>query len=134
MKNLNTKSEFSVENFNRACAEFLGLKLGWWIHQEKPLTEDKKQWCDIEGKTFLGSKVYYTHELKFDSNWEWIMMVWEKMYITYANKSFKEHCEFQSRPEILKLKEIGLCCADKEIAVESIWEFLNGNDSSESKN
>lgn len=66
-----------VFEYNKRCAEFLGLKRGWWIHQEKPLTENKKQWWDIDGKTFLGTKVYYDKNLQFHSDWNWIMEVVE---------------------------------------------------------
>lgn len=66
-----------ILNYNRRCAEIVGLKRGWWISQEKPLTDDKKQWWDINGKTFLGTKVYYDKDLKFHSDWNWIMQVVE---------------------------------------------------------
>ena len=66
-----------INDYNRRCAEFLGLKRGWWISQQKPLTDDKKQWCDLDGKTFLGSKVYFDKDLKFHSDWNWIMKVVE---------------------------------------------------------
>ena len=66
-----------IQDFNHRCAEFLGLKRGWWIPQVKPLTYDKKQWWDIDGKTFLGTKVYYNKDLRFHLDWNWIMEVVE---------------------------------------------------------
>ena len=64
---------------NRLIAEFMGLKRGWWVHQEKPLIDDKKQWCDLDGKTFLGSKVYFDNDLKFHSLWDWIMPIVQRI-------------------------------------------------------
>ena len=64
---------------NKLIAQFIGLKRGWWIHQEKPLTDDKKQWCDMDGKTFLGTRVYYDKDLKFHESWDWLMPVFEKI-------------------------------------------------------
>ena len=68
-----------ILDYNKRCAEFLGLKRGWWISQQKPLTDDKKQWCDLDGKTFLDSKVYFDKDLKFHSDWNWIMELVEKI-------------------------------------------------------
>ena len=58
---------------------FFGLKYGWWIHQDKPLTDDKKQWWDIDGKTILGTRAYYNKDLMFHEDWNWIMEVLEKI-------------------------------------------------------
>lgn len=66
-------------NDNALIAEFLGLKLGWWIPQKKPLTDDKKQWCDLSGNTFLGTSAYYTNQLRFHETWEWLLPVLEKI-------------------------------------------------------
>lgn len=68
-----------ITQFNKKCAEFLGLKRGWWTSQEKPLIDEKKQWWDIDGKTILGTKVYYDKDLQFHSDWNWIMEVVEKI-------------------------------------------------------
>jgi len=73
---------------NKIIAKFMGLKYGWWISQEKPLTDDKKQWCDLDGKTFLGSKVYYNKDLLFHSSWDWLMPVVEKIYKMYKWDKF----------------------------------------------
>ena len=62
-----------IQDRNEQIALMLGLKKGWWIHQQKPLTDDKKQWWDIEGKTFLGTRVYYIKDLQFHSDWNWLM-------------------------------------------------------------
>jgi hypothetical protein len=65
---------------NKQIIELMGFKRGFWIHQEKPLTDDKKQWWDIDGKTILGTKVYYDTTLKFHSDWNWLMAASEFMF------------------------------------------------------
>ena len=70
-------TEKDILEYNKMCAEFLGLKNGWWISQQKPLTDDKKQWWNISGSTFLGTKVYYNKDLQFHQDWNWIMEVVE---------------------------------------------------------
>ena len=75
-----------IQERNKEIALMFGLKRGWWIHQEKPLTDDKKQWCDIEGKTFLGAKVYYDKDLKFHSDWNWLMEA-----VEFINKTHKDN-------------------------------------------
>jgi hypothetical protein len=62
-----------IQERNKQIIQMLGFKKGWWVHQQKPLTDDKKQWWDIDGKTFLGTAVYYDKDLKFHSDWNWLM-------------------------------------------------------------
>ena len=62
-----------IQERNKQIIQMLGFKRGFWIHQEKPLTDDKKQWWDIDGKTFLGTRVRYDKDLEFHSNWNWLM-------------------------------------------------------------
>jgi hypothetical protein len=65
---------------NCEIVKMLGLKHGWWIHQDKPLIDDKKQWCDLDDKTFLGTRVYYDTDLKFHSDWNWLMEAVELLH------------------------------------------------------
>jgi hypothetical protein len=62
-----------IRERNKQIIQMLGFKRGFWIHQEKPLTDDKKQWWDIDGKTFLGTRVRYDKDLQFHSDWNWLM-------------------------------------------------------------
>jgi hypothetical protein len=62
-----------IQERNKQIATMLGLKRGWWISQNKPLTDDKKQWLDVDSKTSLGTRVYYDKDLAFHSDWNWIM-------------------------------------------------------------
>lgn len=81
-------NKLEVLEFNKRCAEFLNLKLGWWIHQDKPLTDDKKQWWDIDGKTILGTRVYYNNDLQFHSDWNWIHEVLKHIEELKWNEKF----------------------------------------------
>ena len=108
-----------ILDYNRRCAEIVGLKRGWWISQEKPLTDDKKQWWDINGKTFLGTKVYYDKDLKFHSDWNWIMEVVEKIYS--LNIYYDKYKPFNSSQ--FTNGEIELT-TNKEAVVEAINQFL----------
>jgi len=62
-----------IQERNKQIIQMIGFKRGFWIHQEKPLTDDKRQWCDIDGKTILGTRVYYDKDLQFHSDWNWLM-------------------------------------------------------------
>jgi hypothetical protein len=66
-------TEQEIQDRNKQIIQMLGFKRGFWIHQEKPLTDDKKQWWDIDGKTFLGTRVHYDKDLQFHSDWNWLM-------------------------------------------------------------
>lgn len=82
---------------NRLIAEFFGLKRGFWVSVEKPVTDDKKQWCDLDGKTFLGSRVYYDKTLLFHQSWDWIMPVVEKIEaIGYVIRISRLRCQIHT--------------------------------------
>lgn len=112
-----------ILEYNKRCAEFLGLKKGWWIHQEKPLTDDKKQWWDIDGKTFLGTRVYYDKDLQFHSDWNWIMEVVEAIErLNYTFIIDNQHCYWYK--EYIKEAKSGLGASKKEAVVQAINQFL----------
>lgn len=70
----------TIKEGNSLIAAFIGLQRGWWIHQSKPLTDNKKQWCDCDGILFLGDgKIYYTKDLLFHESWDWLMIVVKKI-------------------------------------------------------
>ena len=103
-----------ILEFNKLCISFLGFQRGWWISQEKPLTEDKRQWWDIEGKTFLGTRVYYDHQLLFHEDWNWIMLIIEK--INSLPLTEKTHTVYN-----LKMRE------NKDRILDSIYHFLKNH-------
>jgi hypothetical protein len=119
-----------ILEYNKRCAEFLGLKRGWWISQQKPLTDDKKQWWDIDEKTFLGTRVYYDKDLLFHSDWNWIMEVVEAIeklrYLVVIQSNF---CQIQEvgkkensfSPRIIAYQE---ALTKKEAVVQAINQFL----------
>lgn len=102
------------------CAEFIGLKYGWWISQEKPLTDDKKQWWDIDGKTFLGTKVYFNKDLCFHSDWNWIMEVAKKIKKTTNPKDYSDTTFGTLRRNVQH--KLGI--SHKKGAVQAIYDFL----------
>ncbi len=121
----------NVLQYNTMCAEVVGLKRGWWISQEKPLTDDKKQWWDINGKTFLGTKVYYDKDLKFHSDWNWIMEVVEAIEklgfntdfyspIQYSTDNFHEFNIWNKPTSDIQ----GRSKIKKEAVVQAINQFL----------
>lgn len=69
--------EKEIIEYNKRCVKTIGLKRGFWITQRTPLTDDKKQWWDIDGKTFLGTRVYYDKDLLFHYDWNWIHEILE---------------------------------------------------------
>lgn len=109
-----------INDFNSKCAEFLGLKRGWWIPQQKPLTEDKKQWWDIDNKTFLGIKVYYDNELQFHSDWNWIMELVKAINMIPNPKDSNDTTLYTYRLTVQSI----LRSANKEAVVQAINSFL----------
>lgn len=97
-----------VETKNKLIAEFIGLKKGWWIHQEKPLTDDKKQFCDLDGTHKLfGSRVYYSKDLMFHSDWNWLITAW-----FHFQKLLKKDDNYKSSINLSSLQQvfcIGIC-------------------------
>jgi len=116
-----------IQEYNALCAQFWGLKHGWWIHQEKPLTDDKKQWCNISGKNFLGSRAYYNKDLLFHEDWSWIMNTLEKIeslgggYFMVENNKAEILVKI-SEKRIFQDRIIGNY--KKEAIIETIYLFL----------
>lgn len=119
---------FDKKLYNELCAKFLGYRYYGWNNPEHRLIDSKQGYWGLEDAKLHSLKIPNSilHKpLKFDSDWNMIMKVWNKMWTTYADKGLEEHKEFQNKPEIRMLQEIGLCCGDKEVVLECIWEFLN---------
>lgn len=105
--------EFNREKYNILCAAFLEME--YEIHSSTWRYKDK-----------------ITTELLFDSDWNWIMMVIQKVeeldnyYFQIEDKDcyFYDISKFddtQMNPIIMS--DSGL--SKKEAVVQSIWEFLN---------
>ena len=100
--------EFNKEEFNILCAQFLNweLKNGYYN------PDMNHEYSFIEPS-----------ELKFHSDWNLIMEVWNKLWTNHAD-NLDIHKNFQNKPEVLMLKEIGLNCSDKEITVKCLYNLL----------
>ena len=91
-----------IQERNKEIIQMLGFKRGWWIHQEKPLTDDKKQWWDIDGKTFLETRIYYDKDLQFHSDWNWLHQAITK--IRDLAFTFEVRHDFSvTRPDVLHI-------------------------------
>jgi len=98
--------EFNQEEFNKLCAEYLG-----WEYLISGVYNNNN------------NIIFKKEELKFHSDWNWIMEVWNKLWRSHAD-SLDVHKNFQNKPEVLMLKEIGLSCSDKEITVKCLYNLL----------
>jgi hypothetical protein len=75
-----------IQERNKQIIQMIGFKRGFWIHQEKPLTDDKRQWCDIDCKTILSTLVYYDKDLQFHSDWNWLMEAIQFLHKNFESK------------------------------------------------
>jgi len=99
------KKEFNKEEYNKLCAEFLGgieyIPKPWYYFPRY-----QRHWFfpnRLEPNRFI-SKM-----LKFDTDWNWIMEVVEKIESLHVDNYVT------TLPMIAK----------KEPVVQAIWEFLN---------
>lgn len=115
--------EFNKEEYNKLCAEFLNL-------ESKPLAKGLYQ---IQYKHSISRHGFseWTNEemLLFDSDWNWIMEVVEKI------ENLKDEQGYRCRVDIyLEYSHIGFVNhvypklitgqSKKEAVVQAIWEFL----------
>jgi hypothetical protein len=119
---------YNEKEFNRLCAEFLG-----WKHYEGLNPSWNGSFETIQSDSYFFNRVYTKSELKFHSDWNWIMEVVEKIRVTY----------FQGLPFQFKINDetgyvyivhhlmdnayfIQVLIKDKlkEAVVEAIWQFL----------
>ena len=99
--------EFNRDEYNRLCAKFLGYK-----QQSHPNF----------GNYFVIHRILYlVSEMEFDSNWEWIHTIINKISkIKVSNKGFKSPI-FEERYNVIYSR----ISAPKKHIIQCIWEFLN---------
>lgn len=115
--------EFNKQEYNRLCAEFLGWK------------ETKSCWLTLSSNLNKGFAATKSSDLKFDSDWNWIMEVIEKIegldyphtkYIAtisvniYHKECSLEYSGYESGTFIIVTEN-----TTKEAVVQAIWQFLN---------
>lgn len=121
---------YNEQEFNRLCAEFIGLEChepsGYWTLP-----------------TFMDGDGWTMTDMKFHSDWNWIMEVVEKIEITYPKYTlqweYDTREEFSDRggkykaywftiytkDEILDYLKDERKPTRKEAVVQAIWQFLN---------
>jgi hypothetical protein len=97
---------YNEKEYNRLCVEFIGLKChepsGYWTLP-----------------TFMDGDGWTMTDMKFHSDWNWIIEVVEKIKKVIGNPTTVTVACFNG--DINK----ALMSAKKEAVVQSIWEFLN---------
>lgn len=102
-------NQFDVKEYNKMCAEFLGgieyIPKPWYyfpIHQRHWFFPNR-----LEPNRFVAKM------LKFDTDWNWIMEVVEKIKTL--------NVESQKHDDLTHL----FITSSKKRVVQAIWEFLN---------
>lgn len=99
--------EFNKEEYNKMCANLLGwtLKYGWYNPDMSHV------------HSFMAEE-----DLKFHSNWNWIMEVVEKIS-NWANANVEKYNSYfwGTEPKV----DFLIFRLSKDNLVTAIWEFLN---------
>jgi hypothetical protein len=113
---------YNEQEFNRLCAEFLGWKQN---SNKTTFYVDKND----------GRHIYEMHDLKFHSDWNWIMEVKNKIcqlnLIDEFNTSYDSvskgwHCQILPAYKNSFNSFYGaIVSTEKEAVVQAIWQFLN---------
>jgi hypothetical protein len=110
--------EYKKEEYNKLCAEFLGaieyIPKPWYYFPRY-----QQHW-------FFPNRIapnrFVTKMLKFDTNWNWIMEVVEKINSVDV---YKNNPSDTTLAIIREEMRTFLGVSNKEAVVHSIWEFLN---------
>lgn len=114
--------DFNEQEFNKKCAEFLGIVTGrgYWIEFEKRLPNN------ITG---YYSNRHHIDQLCFHSDWNWIMEVVEKIEslpvvyaITISGKTCWPH-NVMTKDKPISIYKV--CIDKREAVVQAIDQFLN---------
>jgi hypothetical protein len=103
--------EFNKPEYNNLCAEFLGYV------NTTPTDKDFNIYENEKSGIIIGNKIYTmleTMSMKFDSDWNWIMEVVEKINSLDLKISIEHEDVVYS-----------LVTCKKQVVVERIWNFLN---------
>ncbi len=95
---------YNEQEFNKLCAEFLGGKI----------KEDGWNFCLTDfGVKHCGYGFHEGFDLKFHSDWNWIMEVVEKISNIPDGVGY------------VFVRDLDGVMHKKQVVVESIWQFLN---------
>jgi competence transcription factor ComK len=115
---------FNKEEYNRICAEFMGLveakpyKTAYTTNNatKLPTSFSELVHSEMEGES------WYVYP-KFDTDWNWIMEVVDKIQYYKTLIISNNHCEIHFMPNDGIRINVG-CRTTKEAVIQAIWEFL----------
>jgi hypothetical protein len=110
---------YNEKKFNELCAEFLGYV------NTTPTDPDFNIFKNEKGM-IIGNKIHTmleTMSMKFHSDWNWIMEVWEKIKSIPNFEDFYITIKLNSMRNMIcgKLYFVNA----KEAVTQAIWQFLN---------
>jgi len=101
---------YNEQEFNRLCAEFIGLEChepsGYWTLP-----------------TFMDGDGWTMTDMKFHSDWNWIMEVWEKIKLIPNFDHFYTTIKLGAMRNMICSRFWGN--DSKEAVIQAIWQFLN---------
>ena len=120
---------FNKEEYNKLCAEFMSIGYSEIHKGELNTSRMESEWmCTYANTQYECSRDDFPllkpmDYLKFDTDWNWIMEVVEKIEEIYYLKPV--HI-LGNQCNILTNKTFKVCRdSKKEAVVQAIWEFLN---------
>ena len=114
--------ESNKEEYNKLCAEFLGaveyVPKAWYY-----FSRYRRHW-------FFPSRFepnrFTTKMLRFDSDWNWIMEVVEKIeQLGFDVNIFEHDATIKKGSEYVVVTHASKIKTKKEAVVQAIWKFLN---------
>ena len=109
---------YNEQEYNRLCAEFIG-----WKHYEGLNSSWNGSFETVQSDNYFFNRVYTKSELKFHSDWNWIMEVWEKIKLIPNFEDWYDDLKLGSMRNMIcgKLYFVNA----KEAVTQAIWQFLN---------
>ena len=104
---------FNEQEFNELCAEFIG-----GVYD----SDNTKYWFYLPVE-WNGVFAPTTSDLKFHSDWNWIMEVWEKIKLIPNFDHFYTTIKLGAMRNMICSRFWGN--DSKEAVVQAIWQFLN---------
>jgi hypothetical protein len=109
---------YNEQEFNNLCAEFLG-------YVNTTATDPDFNIFENEKGMIIGNKIHTmleTMSMKFHSDWNWIMEVWEKIKLIPNFEDWYINLKLSSMRNMICGK---FSIVDpKEAVIQAIWQFL----------
>ncbi len=125
--------DFNKEEYNKICAEFMKIQYSELHKGELTTSQSESEWmCTYANLQYEDARDDFPFlkpmdYLKFDSDWNWIMEVVEKIESIYAVSIIGSHTMTHVCSIFLGNNEskIGRGNSKREAVIRAIWEFLN---------